>query len=321
MSILTDTWRQLVRRRLLPVAGLLLAALAAVPFALAKDPAPAPPATAPAVPAAGKTEPLGTPIVALATDNGEARRRRVLGARKDPFRPAPAPKVKAAPTATASTPRQDTSPTGTSGGGSTGGGSAPSSPSTAATPSQPKKYELYSLTVRFGDASSDTLPRMNLKRLQPLPDEEEPVLVYLGVGGDKKSAVFMVDSTVVAQGDGQCKPHPANCETITLREGDTEFFDVTDEQGVVTAQYELDLIRINRKSTASASKAKAARAAKSSAGNRILKAIAEATGPLGYRYDATTGTVRTVDEATVEAAAAATAVNAARVAQLFGAGA
>ena len=40
MSLITDTWHQLVQRRLLPVAVLLLAALVAVPLLLAKDPEP-----------------------------------------------------------------------------------------------------------------------------------------------------------------------------------------------------------------------------------------------------------------------------------------
>ena len=39
MNVVTTTWRQLVRRRLWPVALLLLAALVAVPVLLAREPA------------------------------------------------------------------------------------------------------------------------------------------------------------------------------------------------------------------------------------------------------------------------------------------
>ena len=48
MSVLTDIWRQLVQRRLWPVAVLLIAALVAVPLLLAKDPEPTVEAAAPA---------------------------------------------------------------------------------------------------------------------------------------------------------------------------------------------------------------------------------------------------------------------------------
>ncbi len=46
-------------------------------------------------------------------------------------------------------------------------------PPSSAPPSKPKAYELYSLTVRFGDASAD-LTKQHLKRLAPLPDDREP---------------------------------------------------------------------------------------------------------------------------------------------------
>ena len=43
MNVVTNTWRQLVRNKLWPVAVLLLAALVAVPVLLAREPeAPAP---------------------------------------------------------------------------------------------------------------------------------------------------------------------------------------------------------------------------------------------------------------------------------------
>ena len=88
MSAITNVWRQLVQRRLWPVAILLIAALAAVPLALAKDPEPAAPA--PAVPAADAAASAESalavqPIVAPATAADRAKRRKVLGARKNVF--------------------------------------------------------------------------------------------------------------------------------------------------------------------------------------------------------------------------------------------
>ena len=171
----------------------------------------------------------------------------------------------------------------------------------------PKRHELYSLVVRFGNSQSDTLERMSLARLKPLPDADEPALIYLGVTDDKKSAIFLVDSDVEAQGDGVCNPTPNNCETIRLREGETEFFDVLDEKGEPTDQYQLDLVKIRRSTTASAAKAAAARAKASKAGRRVLRARQAAAGPLRYRYDAKSGTVHKIGKRAYKALMAKTA--------------
>jgi hypothetical protein len=244
MNVLTTTWHQLMRRRLWPVALLLIAALAAVPFVLAKDPAPvvpeAPVTNAPAE-STKADDSIAEPVVAKASSEDRSRRRRVLGVRKDPFAPAPVKKPKKKKAAK----KADT--TETSQGGGT---SAP--PTTSPVPTLPvvttpppvkKTYAKDSLIVRFGDATGD-LTRLNVKKLAPLPDDETPLLVYMGLTkhGD---AIFLVDESLDPTGDGTCKPHPASCETIELAKGETEFFDLVDpETGDVTAQFELDLIDI-----------------------------------------------------------------------------
>jgi hypothetical protein len=247
MNVLTTTWRQLVRRRLWPVAVLLIGALAAVPFVLAKDPAPvvpeAPVTTAPAD-SAKADDSLAEPVVAKVSSADRSRRRRVLGVRKDPFAPAPVKKPKKKKTAkkAAKTPATDTGGGGTS-------APAPTSPvpSTPVVTTPVKKKKVYakdSLIVRFGDATT-TLAKLNLKKLAPLPDDEAPLLVYMGLTDHGTKAIFLVDESLDAQGDGTCKPHPASCETIELAKGETEFFDYVDpETGKVTAQYELDLLDI-----------------------------------------------------------------------------
>jgi hypothetical protein len=324
MKPLENVWSGLVQRRLLPVAILLVAALAAIPFVLAKDPEPVAPV--PSSPAADNTEGgIGDQVVTLAETGGETtQRRRVLGASKNPFQPAPAPEPTATPGSAPGT-APGTSP-------ATGGtevpkpvdtGSAPSTPSTGGpvsvpgtpvgpAPVQPEaapkpKHELYSLTVRFGDSASDSLERMNLPRLKALPSADEPVLVYLGPGKDAKTAIFMVDEGVVADGDAVCKPSPANCETLHMRVGDTEFLDVTDEDGNVGEQYQLDLLDIKTKKTADAAKAAKARVKASKAGRSVVRARQAAAGPLRYRYDAKSGTVRKIRKRAYKALLAKTA--------------
>lgn len=253
MNVLTTTWRQLVRRRLWPVAVLLIAALAAVPVLLTRDadPVAVPPLPETSAPAetAKADDALAEPVVAKASAADRSRRRRVLGARKNPFEPAPVKKPKKKKKAkTASTDKTDTTSTGgtTAPAPST---SAPSTPVTTPTTPAPKKktYAPGTLIVRFGDPTSD-LNRMALPKLDALPkgdDETGPLLVYTGLTDHGKKAVFLVDASLDATGDGTCEPHPSNCETVELSKGETEFFDVIDpETGEVTAQYELDLVDI-----------------------------------------------------------------------------
>lgn len=243
MNVVTTTWQQLVRRRLWPVALLLLAALAAVPFVLASEPAPVAPPAAP-VPVSSADDELAEPVVAKVAAEDRTRRRRVLGARKDPFEPAPAPKKKTAKIASTAKPApqsESSAPTTSSGGGGT---SVPSVPPVTE-PSLPDPPP-GSVTVRFGDATTDDLPSGWLTKLRPLPDSETPLLVYMGLTKNGKKAKFLVDATLTPTGDGTCKPHPSSCETILLGRGETEFFDAIDpETGEPSAQYQLDLVRIN----------------------------------------------------------------------------
>jgi hypothetical protein len=226
------------------------------------------------------------PIVAPAADGDRAGRRRVLGSRKDPFKPMATPTPE--PTPEAVKAPADGAPS--SGGGDTGG-SVGASPAPSGTPTVPKKktYELFELAVRFGASGGEGLKRRSVKRLEALPSAGNPVLIYLGVLDDKKTAVFMLDSGVVAQGDGECKPSRTTCETVHIREGETEFFDVTNGDGTVAAQYQLDVIKIRKKTTTDAKAAKAAKARVSKQGKQILRARIAGDGPLRYRYDKKSG--------------------------------
>jgi len=283
MNVITNLWRELVRRKLWPVALLLVAALVAVPLKLAKTPAPVAPIPAATLAKASKDAAMAKPIVQLAKDSGVTPRRRVLGQFKDPFAPAPLPKVKKHKAKPHATP----TPAPTSG---TGGGAAPPSagppaaPAPAPTPTTtvPK----YSIKVRFG-ATDGELAESTLGRLEPLPSAEAPVLVYEGVENGAKVAVFSIPGSVTAQGDGHCVPSPSNCETLKLEVGDTEFITVTDTGDAATdAQFQLDLVKIYRSTTAEAG---APTASGSSALHKRLK---------GYRFDAATGTLKRVKHAT-----------------------
>jgi hypothetical protein len=262
MNVLTQTWRQLVRRRLWPVALLLVAALVAVPVVLAKPATPAPAAPADATAAA----PVATPAqsyVKLASDDKPAKRRRVLGAQKDPFEPAPLPKVKhhkhakkttAKAAATATPAPSDSSGSGSvagTGGASPVGGAVPVP---TATPAPVKHVPANSVDVRFGKTDG-ALTRSTLAYLDTLPSASSPLLVFMGFREGGKVAEFMLTGNVTAEGDGTCSPSTQSCETLLLHKGETEF--VTFAGTAHDGEYELDLKALHPARTASASALKA----------------------------------------------------------------
>jgi hypothetical protein len=284
MNVFADTWRGLVRRRLWPLAVVLVAALAATPFLLAKKPAAV---AAPAVAAAPKTaDDPGASFVSLAdqASASAATRRRVLGGEKDPFAPKPVRKVKKKKTPATATPAATPGPPA----GSVPPGSAPPTGTPPVTappaPTNPK----YSIKVRFGLSDAE-LATSVLERLEPLPSEKSPVLVYEGVENGGDVAIFSIPGSVTAQGDGKCLPSPQNCETLKLSAGDTEFITVTDTGDPATdAQFQLDLVKIYKSKTTDTGAEAGASADGSSAQRKRLK---------GYRFDAETGTLKRVKHA------------------------
>jgi hypothetical protein len=262
MNVLQSTWRQLVRRKLWPVALLLVAALAAVPVLLTRD-AETPLAPADAVPATTEAgDSIAEPIVAKVTAEDRTKRRRVLGSRKDPFEPAPAKKSKSDKPKEAKAQeaddaeKADETPSSTDG-GTSGGGVVPTPVDTEPAPEK-VYFEAGTIIVRFGEAKDGVkLTRMAVKKGEPLPDDAYPLLVYMGLTKDGKKARFLVDASIEADGDGDCKPHPSVCETILLGSGETEFLDVVDpewdeddeestEENRILASFQLDVVDIKR---------------------------------------------------------------------------
>jgi hypothetical protein len=247
MKLLTDTWRQLVQRRLWPVALLLLGALVAVPFVLGKSPEPASVATAPAAPAAGGVKANAAsadPIVSMVSDEDQPEARRSLGMRHNPFASsAPKKKAKKSESSDAPKPEQTTSADGppASGGGGT---SAPTTPTVPAPPTT--TVPAGSIAVRFGATNGFDLPLLRLERDEALPDADEPALIFTGLKDGGKTAVFLVGEGLKAVGDGTCVPKDT-CETIELRVGETEFFEY--EGDADATQFELDLVKIYEHAT------------------------------------------------------------------------
>ena len=260
MNLITDTWRGLVRRKLWPVALLLVAALVAVPLTLAKQPEVVPVA---ANAGASADDALPATFVTAATDTEETdgtttKRRRTLGATKDPFEPAPLPKAKkkkkskktTAKASESTTDKETTKDSGStpSSGGGGGGTTAPTAPVATATPTAtPKPDPAHSIRVRFSrvEEGSNEPPSKLVEKLEVLPDDENPVIVFQGLENKGKVAVFELTGTVTVEGDGDCDPTPEACQFVRLRAGETVFVTVSDTGEATDAQYQLDLVKIN----------------------------------------------------------------------------
>jgi hypothetical protein len=267
VTLLRNIVADLVEKRLWPVAVVLLAALVGVPLVLGsgREPDPVPP---PAAAAGGQQ---GEPAAIVATE--ATGRRDADGPRHDPFR------RRSKPTTTTPDGGGGTASATTAGGGGTGGAGAPSDGApagarTTAGAGRPDEdtapsRDVWRVDVRFG-RDGDVRARNDLPRLSPLPDEDDPFLIFLGVQADGRTALFLVSSDAEVTGDGRCLPSRSACERVEMRAGQTVFFDVATEEGR-TVQYELDLVRIVRETKADPAVARAARARESAAGRRVLR--------------------------------------------------
>ena len=155
-------------------------------------------------------------------------------------------------------------PVGGSSGGSTGG---------ATRGATSDERDSWHVDLRFGTAGN-LADRTDVPRLSPLPSQSDPFFVFLGVLADGKTALFLISSDAQATGDGNCVPSPQNCDRVELKAGETEVFDVATPEGEVV-QYQLELVRVARKTAASAAVAQAARVRESSAGRQVLRTAVE----------------------------------------------
>jgi hypothetical protein len=253
MSAVRNIVSDLVDRRLWPVALALIAALVAVPMMLGGG-SNAPSSAAPIANAAAGTS--GTAQAAIAVSTPSTARQNHPGAVRNPF---VQHKVKAA--ADSTTNITTTTPTTPSVGTPVGGGyGLPSLPVTPIVPGSgggnTTVKDVWRVNLRFGEAGNQKV-RHDVPRLTPLPSATDPFFIFLGVLADGKTAVFLISSDATATGDGKCKPNPEQCDTIEMRAGDTEFFDVAEGNAGVL-QYELDLLKVMHdkvKGTAAAARA------------------------------------------------------------------
>lgn len=256
---LLDLWLDLREKRLAPVALLLLAGIIAVPIVLAKGQDEAPPAPAPT----GTTAAAIAPVIESQPQEGPASSKLQTFSPRDPFEPTS--RVSAATTGTPATGATGTTgttgttgattPTDTGGGSTigtgptTGTGTTGTGDTRSTTGETKSRVFTYTVDLRFGEAG-DVKAFNDVRRLQLVPDETDPKIVFLGVTTTGKTAVFLIDSKIgVDTGEGRCRPSSDECTFLYLRPDDDHDQAVLSDSDGTT--YHLRLRKISRVSVAS----------------------------------------------------------------------
>lgn len=259
MNLLQIVMNDLRERRLWPVAVALALALVAVPVALSRAGSP----TSSAPPAPSEPAPTVAGLPAVSVKQG-ATPHQLTGSPRDPFlQPAPAwasaPKTTTTVTSTSSASgKSGTSAAGSSPSSASASGSGgASTPSTSGTPStspsggpsghpvpfprpnhgrppgtlSPTQSYAVSLSVTNAAGGVDTVDP--LQRLSPVPSQDQPQLIELGVLKGGGRVLFVVQPGTGLSGPGVCTPAPTDCEILSLAAGEVESITVPQSDGSV----------------------------------------------------------------------------------------
>lgn len=267
---LLDLWLDLREKRLAPIAILLLAGIIAVPIVLANGGGSE---TPPAVPTATTAQAPVAPVIQSQPQAGAVESKLQTFSPRDPFEPTARVATSTGSssgggsgggTSSSGSGSSGTTTTGGSGGGATTGNGPTTTPgtgngtgtgtgtgNTGNTTGQTKTTLFtYTVDLRFGEGG-DVKKYSDVKRLDLVPSEKNPKIVFLGVTTTGKTAVFLVDSNIgVETSGGKCRPSNDNCSFLYLRpDKDHSKAVLTDADGTV---YHLRLIAIHRVSISSA---------------------------------------------------------------------
>ena len=263
-----DLWADLREKRLWPAAVALLAAIVAVPVVLFK---PASDAAPPNVAAPHTSKGPTLPVVHV--DGGPlmgSHLEAFSASEKNPFKPM---KDLAKSTTGSTSGGASPTPVGSSGGGSTpsGGGSGSAAgnsggsggttqssgggtTSGGTTPhsSTTTQWFHYVADFSFGETGAKAKTYKGKASYTLLPDEKTPVVVFLGISADHKTALFFLDDPGYdAQGEGTCIG-AKTCQFVTMslsESGNEENFSSIDG----SKSYDLKLLKIRRENLGSGS--------------------------------------------------------------------
>jgi hypothetical protein len=253
--VLRDLYLDLRDRRLLPLLGLVLVAIVAVPVLLSEDPEE--PAKTPRVGstagAAGKP-PSALTVVRSTPGLRDYRRRLRHLEPADPFRQRyTSPVLKGAELGSESSTAESSSESSTE--EATSGGSTPAPPDGGGpAPGEfvpDGKFRLYTFTMKLQISRTEEDAAGNVKMgkptiregvrpLTPLPGDKAPVVTYLGANLETGKALLMVSKDVTATfGEAECVSGTDSCELLEVEKGFPETF----EYGPNHVRYKFNIIK------------------------------------------------------------------------------
>jgi hypothetical protein len=253
-DFLLDIYYDLRERHLLPLVGILLIALVALPIMLSSGSDSSEPEAATATPSA--TVPASELVVAKAAPGLRDYRHRLAGTPKDPFKQhytgsegAATEGVGAAPTG-----GEESSVTVDSSESSESSVETIETPETTS-PSEGNgepagdahlRYFSFAIDVRVTPGSSEkkkpeATVRHNLPDMTMLPSRGVPALTFVGVTKDEKNAVMLVSDRVTGLfGDAKCIEGTERCQLIALEPGVPE----TVVYGADSRTYRIELLEL-----------------------------------------------------------------------------
>jgi hypothetical protein len=271
-NFVMQLWNDLRARRLVPVAALLLAGLIAAPLVLSKkaEESPAPSAAptpshadkqvGPAELAKVKLEDAigkgnGSSLSAFDVNNPFAPPAKVLKAARDETQTDTGTGGTDTGTGAAPTTGTDTgggtgggTDNGTGGGGGGGGGGTTTQEFT------------YVLDITFW-ANGHKRTIKGMEKLDILPNEANPLLIFMGVTDGAGNAVFLVDSTLDTAGEGKCSPSASECAFVYMGAGNEQEFTNEDGDSYRMRIDEIRKVKVGDQSSSAASEKKASKAA------------------------------------------------------------
>ena len=238
--------RDLIDKRLWPVAAVLVAVIVALPLLITGSSndaaAPAPFASAaPATPGASAT--------AGDDDASVTRRKERAGTFRDPFFKPPKGSAASSSTSVQSSTESAQGDTTSAPAVRERRKAASPTPSAATTPASAASGFVYYRTVVRWNAADGGTPQP-IARLKPLGGAAETAALFMGVTkADARYAVFVLGPDASSGGDAGCKPG-TNCRMIGLKAGQSQLITVRPADGGATRTYSLHVesIRTVRRS-------------------------------------------------------------------------
>jgi hypothetical protein len=234
-----DVVYDLRSRGLLPVVGLLLVAMIAVPVLISRHSSTSSTPSLQQTAGAVSTPETENAVVSYNPGIRDYKRRLNDLSPKDPFRqqfaqPAASAAQQSALTTSAptgggsATSSGSTSSLGTGSDTTVSGGSGDTSGGSGDTSGGGKRKQknatvTYKVNVLAGEVNSTLTPFNDVAAMTPLPSQTAPVVLYYGLTGDNKQAQFLVSNKVsTVTGPGVCVPSPDDCALLTLGPGASE---------------------------------------------------------------------------------------------------